>query len=140
MADEIKMPVMIEEPTIPEKPMSAEELTALAEKSTIAEEADQSMIAEDAGEKSPGGVPKKPKTEKTEKKFPSYEAEICDHLATSSEKLTFMEQRSMMQKALPHEIMTSLATGTKSVCRSRTGCGSWSARALLADQARSGGS
>ena len=43
MADEIKMPVMIEEPTIPEKPMSAEELTAprlrrlMIEEPTLAE-------------------------------------------------------------------------------------------------------
>ena len=87
-----------------EKPLTvAEALSAINVESMILEAAGEKTEAD--GEKSPGDVPKKPKIEKVEKKFPSYEAEMTYHMMSCSEKLTFLEARSMMQKALPHEIM-----------------------------------
>ena len=130
-----KMPVISEEPevlialaetstTAGGSEVNAEALTealsAIADETKILEAAAEKLDqldkiekagekTEPSGEKSPGeGVPKKPKTEVVEKKFQSYEAEMCDHLKTTAEKLTFLEARSMMQKALPHEIMRNV--------------------------------
>ena len=67
----------------------------------LVEKADETVVDQQLGEQ----VPKKPKSEKQEKGYFSYDDEMVELMKTTSEKLTFIEARQMMQKALPHEIM-----------------------------------
>ena len=73
-------------------------MASMDEKPEIAEAIAQAteVADETGGEKElVEKVPKKPKAEKKDQEFFSYEDEMCEHMKTTSEKVTFLESRSL---------------------------------------------